>query len=338
MSNRIVICDSERNYAEHLMEYLRRRLPDVYEMEMFTSEEKLLEIGNPKESALLIVSEREYDPRIADAGYDQVLVLNETGVYMGEDICNVSKYQSIDTISAIVRQLCASGEKSESGMIRHTGPLHILGVYTPITRCLQTTFSLTMGQFLSRKGKVLYLNFENFSGLDHMLGRTFRGTVADIVYYNDCAKEKLMSQLSMLVENVGGVDMIPPMKSFIELRAIRENQWLDLFSSIERFTEYEYLILDLSEMTDGLLTILRECERIFTISRADSVSEAKMQGYEDLLRSAGYEDIASRTKRWQFPVFRELPASLENLTHGEMADYVRRLLDEEGYGRTAAVG
>lgn len=338
MANHILICDSERSYAEHLMEYLRRKLPDGYQMEMYTSEEKLLAISNPGEASLLIISEREYDSRIPGAGYEQILVLNETGVYMGEEICNVSKYQSIDTISAIVRQLCAAGERNETGTIRHAGPLHILGVYTPVSRCLQTTFSLAMGQFLSKKGKVLYLNFENFSGLDYMLGRTFRGTVADIIYYNDCAKEKLMSQITNLIETVGGVDLIPPMKSFIELRTIREEQWLDLFASIERFTEYEYLILDLSEMTDGLLTILRKCERVYTITRADTVSEAKMQSYEDLLRATGYEDIAARTKKWQFPVFRELPASLENLTHGEMAVYVRKLLEEEGYGRAETIG
>lgn len=338
MANRIVICDSECNYAEHLMEYLKRKLPDSYEMEMFTSLEKLLEIGDPGNASLLIVSEREYGRQIPDAGYRQILVLNETGVYMGEDICNVSKYQSMDTISAIIRQLCAAGEEKEGNSIRHAGPLHIIGVYSPITRCLQTTFSLTMGQILAKRGKVLYLNFESYSGLEFMLGRTFRGSVADLIYYNDCAREKLTGHLETLVESVGGVDFIPPMKSFIELRAIREKQWTDLFDSIGRFTEYEYLILDLSELTDGLLSILRECERVFTILRTDNFSLAKAESYEELLRTNGYEDIASRTRKWEFPIFRELPASLENLTHGEMADYVRKLLEEEGYGSSKTIG
>lgn len=338
MAGRIIICDSELNYAEHLMEYLRRKLTANYELELYSSAERLLEIGSAEDSILLIIAEHEYDSRIWEAGYHDVLVLNESGTYMGEEICNVSKYQSIDTISAIIRQLCASGERSDSGSIRHTGPIHILGVYTPITRCLQTTFSLTMGQLLARKKKVLYLNFENYSGLDYLLGRTFRGTVADLLYYNECAREKLGGQLNSMVESVGGVDFIPPMKSFIELRAIRENQWLDLFRSIERFTEYEYLILDLSELTEGLFTILRNCEQIFTILRDDSYSRAKVGSYEQLLRDRGCEDIAAKTRRWQFPIFHELPASIENLTHGEMAEFVRGLLEEEGYLEGKRIG
>ena len=329
--NVIAICDSERSYAERLVEYLRRQLPQNYEMEMYTSAERLLSLCNPERVALLIAAEKEFCREMREAGFSRILVLNETGAYPGKDITCCSKYQSIAEIVAVIRRMCSMGESSVPGAMRHTGPMHIIGVYTPISRCLQTTFSITMGQLLARRGKVLYLNFENYSGLDRMLGRTFHGTVADLLFFNEVAREKLAGQLQGMVENIGGLEFLPPMKSFIELRTIQGSQWLDLFRTIEQVTEYEYLILDLSEQTDGLFQILRECEQIFTIEREDSVSQAKMLGYEAILRESGWEDLAAKTKRWQFPVFRELPASMESLTHGEMADYVRKILLETGY-------
>ena len=329
--NVIAICDSERSYAEHLMEYLRRQLSLNYDLEMYTSAGKLLELCDPKTVLLLVVAEREYGPSLEKAGFSEILVLNESGSYLGEDVVNFSKYQSMATIASIVRQMCAMSDKAAPGSIRHAGPMHIIGVYTPITRCLQTTFSMTMGQILARKGRVLYLNFENYSGLEYMLGRTFHGTVADLLFFNDVAKEKLAGQLQGMVENLGGMDFVPPMKSFIELRAIQGSQWLELFRTIEQVSEYEYLILDLSEQTDNLFMILRECEQIFTIVRDDPISLAKITGYEALLREGGCEDIATKTRRWQFPVFRELPAVMDNLTHGEMADCVRKALKEAGY-------
>lgn len=329
--NTIVICDGERRYAERLMEYLRRQIPSNYDLELYTSADRMLSMCNPKDTLLLVIAEREYGPAVEAAGFSGILVLNETDQYLGEDVVNLSKYQSIAAITSAVRQMCVMGDAAAPGSIRHAGPMHIIGVYTPITRCLQTTFSLTMGQILARKGKVLYLNFENYSGLDCMLGKTFHGTVADLLFFNDVAREKLAGQLQGMVENLGGMDFIPPMKSFIELRAIQGSQWLELFHTIEQVTEYEYLILDLSEQTDSLFLILRECEQIFTIVRDDAFSQAKMTGYEELLREGGCEDIATKTKRWQFPVFKELPAAMENLTHGEMADYVRKVLREVGY-------
>lgn len=313
------------------MEYLRRQLPPNYDIEMYTSAEKMLEICHPGEILLLIIAEHEYGPEVGKAGFPGILVLNETDQYLGEEVANLSKYQSIATITSTIRQMCMMGEGAAPGSIRHAGPMHILGVYTPITRCLQTTFSLTMGQILARKGRVLYLNFENYSGLDRMLGRTFHGTVADLLFFNEVAREKLAGQLQAMVENLGGMDFVPPMKSFIELRAIQGSQWLELFHTIEQVTEYEYLILDLSEQTDDLFGILRECEQVFTIVREDTISQAKITGYEELLREEGCEDIATKTKRWQLPVFKELPAVMENLTHGEMAEYVRNVLKESGY-------
>lgn len=331
MKSTIAICDRERGYAEHLMEYLKNHLSLNYDMEMYTSADRLIEYCDPEATALLIISEGDYDERIAEAGFTEIMVLNESGRYLGEKPVNYSKYQSMSTITAAIRQMCAKAESEITGSVRHTGPMHIMGVYTPISRCLQTTFSLTMGQLLARKGRVLYLNFENYSGLDQLLGRTFHGSAADLLFFNEVAREKLAGQLQGMVEDVGGMDFIPPMKSFIELRAIQGDQWLELFRTIEQVTDYEYLILDLSEQTEGLFQILRQCEQVFTITREDPLSQAKMVGYEAILREGGGEDIASKTMRWQFPVFRELPASMENLTHGEMADYVRGILQRAGY-------
>ena len=335
-SGKIVICDSEAGYGERLMEYLKGHLPFSCNMELYTSVEKWKDFRkkSEKKTTLLIVAEKEYAEGAGQNEESCVLVLNETGQYLGENIRSVSKYQSTDVILEIVKEVVMGQEGAALGMIRHGIGCRILGCYTPISRCLQTTFSLAFGQLLARQHKVLYLNFENYPGLDRMLGRTFRGTVADLLYYNECAREKLTAQLALLTENLNGLDYIPQMKSFAELKAVRKEQWMELFQSLEKITDYEYVILDLSESTDGLFSILRECEQVFTIVRDDEWSKAKVASYEQLLRLGGCEDIAARTRKCYFPIFRELPAVLDNLTHGEMADAVRMIMEEEGYGGT----
>ena len=139
-----------------------------------------------------------------------------------------------------------------------------------------------------------------------------------------------------MVENINGLDFIPPMRSFIELRSIRARQWLDLFHTIEQVTEYEYLILDLTEATDGLLEILRACDEVYMIEREDALSQARIRHYELLLRENECEDICLKMYRWKFPVFHELPATLEYLTHGEFSDYIRKKWNESH--RRPAVG
>jgi cell division protein FtsI/penicillin-binding protein 2 len=148
----------------------------------------------------------------------------------------------------------------------------------------------------------------------------------------DALREKLAGQLQYMTEKMGKLDFLPPMESFIQIRSIRQEQWLDLFRSIEKVTEYEYCILDLSEQVDGILEVLRQCDLVFTITREDGFAEAKMRQYEALLKSTQYEDIFMKTRRCQLPVFRELPAGILLLTHGELAACVRSILEEEGLG------
>ncbi|MDD2354720.1 MAG: hypothetical protein WCQ94_03285 [Lachnospiraceae bacterium] len=326
----IVVCDDEQSYALHLMEYLKRKeLP--YEVCAFFSVEKMLSSMDHENTAVLVIAESEYCGKITEAGFRQVLVLNESDQYLGE-IRSVSKYQSMECIFEVIMKMCIESSKENGTVlptaIRHSSDLKIIGVYTPISRCLQTQVSFTIGEILARKHKVLYMNFENYSGLSQLLNRTFRGSVSDLVYYNDCAREKVSAQIGLMTEEINGLNFLPPMKSFIELQSVQKNQWIELFRTIELVTEYEYLILDLTESTNGLLDVLRECSNVITIIRPDcAVSEAKMQQYREILRQKGYEDVYAKTRRWQMPVFRELPANLAELTHGELASHVRKLME-----------
>lgn len=322
----IVICDSDLSYASRLMEYLRQEAGLGCEIRLYTSAGTLLEDPRSREAVLLVIAQSQYSGAVAEAGFSRILLLNESEAWLGDEPENISKYQSIANIVLCIRERCGTGEEIPAGSLRHGKPMVRIGVYTPITRCLQTTFTLTLGQILARDHRVLYMNFEAFSGLERMLERECRGTVSDLIYYNECAREKLAGELEQMTEEVGGLHFLPPMRSFIELRSIRKDQWASLLRSIEKVTEYEFLLLDLTEHTDGLLDILRNCDRVYTIVRDDTFSRARHLQYEDLLRRLDYEDVRMRTQHWRFPLFRELPGGLEDLTRGELAAYIRRQL------------
>lgn len=83
----------------------------------------------------------------------------------------------------------------ESGNVRRmaTGNrMKIIGNYSPIGRCMQTTFALSMGQILSKKHKTLYLNFESYSGFGYLLNREFASDLTDVLYYFNCEKKSCL--------------------------------------------------------------------------------------------------------------------------------------------------
>ena len=201
--------------------------------------------------------------------------------------------------------------------------MNVIVIYTPIGRCLQTTFSLTLGQMLARKQKVLYLNFEIYSGFSRMLCKNFSSDISDLMYYFNCAREKLLYRLESMVETVNGLDFIPPTEIYQNLAGIRGEQWLDLFREIEKTGKYEYLILDLTDGIMDLWEVLRGCDYIYTIAREDGLSMAKIEQYERVLESVGYGDINVKTVKWKLPMFKQLPLKFEELTYGELSAFIR---------------
>ena len=123
------------------------------------------------------------------------------------------------------------------------------------------------------------------------------------------------------------------MQSQIELWETNGGQWLELCRKIAQIGAYEYIIMDLDDGMSGLFDLLRECYKIYTITREDSFAVAKLNQYEQILKFHELEEIADKTVKCRFPVFKEVPVNLELMTHGELAGYVKAIIREDLYGK-----
>ena len=77
---------------------------------------------------------------------------------------DVYKRQSTDSIMReVMACYCAKPVEPALTVIGNAGS--IIGIYSPVNRCLKTSFALTMGQLMARDRKTLYVNLEDCSGL-----------------------------------------------------------------------------------------------------------------------------------------------------------------------------
>jgi hypothetical protein len=339
----MAICDTEEAYAYRLAEYVLEKgrlwgnVPGrcPYSIHLFTEVEKLKSTMEQEQIAILLIAESALD--ILEEAYTQwqdvqILVLQENEGRKKENLCYISKYQSPDMILQSVLD-------SVEGLSDWTGPdvvtgldVKLIGMYSPIKRCLQTSFALTLGQILAKKDKVLYLSFEYYSGLGQLLRREFSADMMDVMYYFRCAKEKMAMRLPSILQNIGGLDYIPPMQSPLGMGEVEGSEWAGLCREIAGLGQYEYIILDLDDGMDGLFDLLKQCWKIYTIVREDSFAAAKMNQYEQVLRLNELDEIAEKTVKCRFPVFQRLPSDLEMMTHGELAEYVRSIVEKDIYG------
>lgn len=320
----LAIFDGEESYAYRLMDFIGEKMNLPFEIYVFTDEDRFYSYSKMDDIECLLISENVYKREVETLQIPHIIILSESGKNLNKTLHHINKYQSSENILHEIMKYYTDRSESVPVALR-TGlqKMRIIGIYTPVGRCLQTTFSLTLGQMLAKKYKVLYLNFEAYSGFGRMLNKRYENDLSDLMYYFECAREKLSYRLESMVETVNGLDFIPPAEIYQNLAGIRGSQWIDLFQEIEKTSEYEFLILDLSDMVMDLWDMLRSCERIYTISRDDGLAMAKIEQYEKALEYMNYGDINVKTTKWRLPVFRELPARFEELTYGELASYIR---------------
>lgn len=338
MDKRILaIFDCEENYAYRLMDFMEEKKTIPFKIQVFTRADSFFPFAEKEEIECLLIAENAYKSEIEDLKIPHIIVLSENGANLNRAFCHINKYQSCENVVREIMSYYAEKVPERSGFCRvGNHRMQVIGIYTPVKRCLQTTFSFTLGQMLARHSKTLYLNFEAYSGFSRMLGREFENDISDLAYHFSCARDKLFYRMESMIENVNGLDFIPPADIYQNLMGIRGLQWIDIFEEIEKIGEYEYLLLDLSDYLMDLWEILQYCDSIYTIVGNDFLAKAKIEQYEKILEDMNYGDIIAKTKKCKIPYFKQLTIRFDELTYSELAGYIKQeilpeLLGKEDY-------
>ena len=98
--------------------------------------------------------------------------------------------------------------------------MEIIGVYSPLGRCLKTSFALALGQILAKDKAVLYLNLEEYSGFEELLGKKFPTNLSDLFYYVRQGNENLIHRMNGMIQTVNNLDFIPPVRMPSDIRTL----------------------------------------------------------------------------------------------------------------------
>lgn len=332
MNHILAICDAQEAYASKLVNYINLKEGFPFQARYFSTPEKLNEFSKQQEVEVVLISEEFADMPGTECLADKRICLKENASLPDIGQETVWKYQSCEDMMKEILALLAK-EPGKYSHIARKQKLKVIGFYSPIKRGMQTSFALTMGQLLAKRGKTLYLNMEACSGLDALIGHEFVKDLSDLLYYLQNGNNGISYYMCSITEQVGSLDILPPMRCQADLISITGREWLQLLYEIEVCTEYDYLLLDLSDSIQGLFDILRHCDRIFTVTADDGVAMAKIDQYEKMLNQCNYGEILEKTNKCQLPKISYLPKQLERLTMSELAAIAKEYLKEDFYAK-----
>lgn len=323
----MVLCDTEEEYAHQMTEFLNKHKNLPWELRTYTSVDNLLREEKGAVN-MLVVAESAYCDEIQTIMSKRLVVLSESGIARWEKLIYVDKYQEAEEVLKCLIGIYMEIADVQLPRLQKSCKTVFIGNYSPVRRCMQTSFSLAMSLMLAREHPTLYLNFEHYAGVAELLPDMQTLDMADLLYFLNADKDKFRLRMQTMLKHKGSLDYIPPMKAGQNLLSVTGEEWLGLLQKIGELGEYEYVILDLSEGMQGLFEILRLCAKVYTLTREDRISKSKLMQYEQILAFYEYEDVLEKTKQLNLSYIRRLPDELEQLTKGDLADLIRGLIKE----------
>lgn len=332
--NIFAVCDLEADYAYNFMDYLNQKKNIPFEIQAFTNVESLLAYGKEKHIELLLISGKAMCQEVRELDIGKLVILSE-GVHSPglDQYPSVYKYQSS---SDVVREVMAYyGEEKavfpvQFPVLKKT--TEILGVYSPLGRCLKTSFALTLGQVLARERAVLYLNLEEYAGFEELMGKSFQYNLSDLLYYVRQENQNLTLKMNSMIQTVNNLDYIPPVQAPSDILGISWEDWERLLSEIILHSSYEVVVLDIGHGIEETFQLLDQCKTIYMPVLSDIMSACKIAQFENLLRVWDYPQVLAKTVKVKLPFHAGAACAekyAEQLLWSELGDYVRGMLRKD---------
>ncbi|HOO29224.1 MAG TPA: hypothetical protein PLU43_12230, partial [Lachnospiraceae bacterium] len=202
-----------------------------------------------------------------------------------------------------------------------------IGIYSPVTNVLKTSFAMTLGQILAEEEEVLFISLECCSGLTGLLSLNKERDLSDLLYERSVGEARF--SLGRFTQRAEGLSIISPVDGVTELQSVKKEEWVKLMRFLLREGSYSKLILDIGNSVNGIIEILQLCGMIYMPYRQDRISMAKLSAFETCIdRYEAAQDLKKKIKKLKMPYFENLEESLVELKYGAFGSFVRTILSK----------
>ena len=174
---------------------------------------------------------------------------------------------------------------------------------------------------------MLYVNLEEYSGFEELLGREFTGTLGELLYYVRQRDIGFTVKLNSMIQSVGALDFIPPVHCAEDIRDISWDDWEYFLRELMIHSTYEVIILDIGNGADGVFAMLD------MPVRADVMSQCKLRQFENQLKLRDYGQVITRLEELYLNFHSGGNTGvgyLELLPYGPIGDYIPDMLRKDG--------
>lgn len=331
MKKRLAICDRDERYLQSMQNYLMKRLIQ-FEVLTFATLYEAAEYSKRQAFAICLLGESIYEKDLQGMQALQILILREDGKKEIKEYPYMEKYQSMERLIDELLQEYVENSLMDVPVYQCIKAVTVHVFYTPMISREQTRAAHTLGQILSeKKRKVLYLNLHAFRGYKEWMTESKEADITDLLYVAERQDGKLGFRIQSLKQRLGGVDYFAPAEDSMDLLPVTQAQWQALLDKLIKTGEYTDIILDLSELCQGLYYFLETSDCVYSMCARTKEEQFAQEQYKRQLEKRQMLAVLEKTKWMELP--REWIGkigNIERLTITPLGEYMKGLIDADG--------
>ena len=186
--------------------------------------------------------------------------------------------------------------------------------------------SIILGQLFGQSGKTLYINLEGYSSVSELTGIEFEKDMSDILYDMGNGSGNVAAIIGGTVNNFGTVSILPPMRSVKDLKSIAYTEWKSFLLKLEMGTDYQYIILDISDNVENPDSVIGLCEYLLVAVGTDKVAEKKVEQFLSDLKKEFDEDGRLQIIKYIIPRVDRVDSKMLRTPGNPIWDYAEKEL------------
>jgi len=329
VNNTCVIYDNNEVYARKLLSGFSVRAESKFGVLLFTDKEELKKYLLDNSPAVMLISENGYFEELKKIFKGQLCILsensyiNEDSCIYGEDTIEIYRYQSIDKI---FKKVMENSKLQARGNVEFR---EIIGIYSPVYVEQRTAFAINVAKAMADKYKVLYINFEEFSGLDEIFFSENGLTLSDAFYYYRQSGQQSYEKISNTINNCEGIDYIAPVVCAEDISFMDIEDVVGFIDYVGNGGGYEIIVLDISTAIRQSWRLMECCNIVYMPIKNDYLSNRKIIALESYYYSLGVDSIIKIIEKIRLPEGENAVDKdfISKIAVSGMYRYVKKLLE-----------
>lgn len=330
--NICVIYDDDESYAKRLMGIINDSKDIPYRAKVFTKEEEFNRYILANKTDVLMVNEEQYTYGInhEDIKTDDnsVIVLCEDEKEAGiindkkeKGLIGVCKYQpAYQLLGSITRQRPDRTQRVED-ITRH------IGVYG-FNSTLRVTLAMVIAAAYSKKGRTLFINLDEFSGIEHIMMSDGCSNLSDVFYMFKQAGEHFTQQIRECIKANELFDYIPAVVCADDISYVNDRLISGLLDELAHNLKYDYIVVNISEGINKPWSIMGRCSNVYISDSGDYIENCRFNNLKRYFIESGKEAIVDRMMRINLKMKDTMDEGfLKRIMYTDAYGYVSSLLD-----------